>query len=152
MTWREKEGMCRNQENKDNRQNKQIPVLNVLRPVNSHIRVKQKINVFQPQVKILMSLLNTHSTVGDWRNLGKMKLNELGRHKLARQQPCIQQAQLTLYSDLLQAQKEGPTFPRGGVLWLQKLRGPLVEQGYNRNGITIGYTDEHDEYHITITF
>ena len=43
-----------------------------------HIRAKQ--NVFLLLIHYLGP--NTHSTVEDWRNLGKMKLNELGRQIL----------------------------------------------------------------------
>ena len=53
-----------------------------------YIRAKQ--NVFLPQVKIV-------------RNLGKMKLNELGRQKLCRKKPRQQAQHAKLYSDLLQA-------------------------------------------------
>ena len=49
------------------------------------------------------SLLNTHSTVEDWRNLRKMKLNEPERQKLGRWKPCKQAQHAKLYSDLLQA-------------------------------------------------
>ena len=34
--------------------------------------IRKKLNVVVPQVKIL----KTHSTFEDWRNLGKIKLNE----------------------------------------------------------------------------
>ena len=49
------------------------------------------------------SLLNTQYTVGDWRNLGEMKLNEPGRQKLGRSKPCVQVQHAKLYSDRLQA-------------------------------------------------
>ena len=41
-----------------------------------HIRVKQ--NAFLPQVNMLIhDLIHIPPTIEDWRNLGKMKLNEL---------------------------------------------------------------------------
>ena len=46
-----------------------------------HIRAKQ--NIFLPQVHILIHyLINTHSTVDDWKQLWKIKLNEPERQKL----------------------------------------------------------------------
>ena len=48
-----------------------------------HIRVKQ--NVFLPHVNILIHYLTCiHSTVHNWRHLGKMRLNEPGRQTLGR--------------------------------------------------------------------
>ena len=43
-----------------------------------------KRNLFLPTGTNSGSLLYTNSTVEDWRNLGKMKLNEPGRQKLGR--------------------------------------------------------------------
>ena len=57
-------------------------------PVKGHIRMKQ--NYFLPQPKIqIHSLMHTHSIVGDWRNLGKMNLNEPGRQKLGRYRKAL---------------------------------------------------------------
>ena len=47
------------------------------------------------------SLFRAHSTVGDWSSLGKTKLNEPGRQKLASQKSCQQVQPAMLYSDLL---------------------------------------------------
>ena len=68
------------------------------------------------------SLLNTHSTVEDLENIVKMKLNELGRQKLTRHRSPVSVSthsiHIKLYSDLLQAWKEGtfdsPGLPPGG--------------------------------------
>ena len=45
------------------------------------ILVRAKQNVFLPQVQLMTDylVLNTHSTVEDWRNWGEMKLNEPGK-------------------------------------------------------------------------
>ena len=76
-------------------------ILDVLHPVNRE-------GSYQGETKCIPttssdSLFNTHSTVEDWRNLGKMKLNEPGRQKLGRQKPCKQAQHAKLHSDLLQA-------------------------------------------------
>ena len=49
-------------------------------PQKGHIRVTQ--NVFLPQVQILIHYLIHIPPLEIWRNLKKMNLNELGRHKL----------------------------------------------------------------------
>ena len=67
-----------------------------------HIRAKQ--SVFLTTSTNPDSLLTTHPTVEDWRNLGKMKLNELEfRQKIGRKKPCKQAQHAKLYSDLLKA-------------------------------------------------
>ena len=55
-----------------------IIIIYVQSTVKGHIRVKQ--NAFLPQVQILIHYL----IVEDWRNVWKMKLNELGRQKIVR--------------------------------------------------------------------
>ena len=60
-------------------------------------RIRAKHNVFLlPASKNSDSQLTTHPAVADWRNLGKMKLNEPGRQK----RPCKQAQHAKLYSDL----------------------------------------------------
>ena len=61
------------------------------------------------------SLLNTHSTIEEWRNLGKMKMNELGRQKF-----CHEQLQQTKKHVPKDTETWLPTTPYIGTTITQK--------------------------------
>ena len=101
-----------------------------------HTRMKQ--SVFGPQVNFLIhDPSNTHSTVKDWRNLQKMKLNEPRREgrNLVSIKPCKQSQHAKLYSDLLQAKIEetfdSPGLPPGWGLHFC-IRGTPQREGGRR--------------------
>ena len=59
-------------------------ILDVLRPVKREWSYQGEIKCIPTTSEISDSLLSTHSTVEEWRNLEKMMLNEPGRQKLGR--------------------------------------------------------------------
>ena len=59
--------------------------------------IREKQNVFLPQVNISDSLLSTYSTVEDKRTLEKMKLNEPGRQKLDRYRSSVSRHSIHSY-------------------------------------------------------
>ena len=63
----------------------------VLRPVSREGSYQGETKCIPTNSNNYDSLLNnTHSTVDDWRNLDKMKLNEPGRQRLARHSLMIE--------------------------------------------------------------
>ena len=89
-------------------------ILDALRPVNlegSYHQGMQNKNVFYHKYK------KKHPTVEDWRTFGELKLNEPGRPQrlgTGTKNPCKEARRAKLYSDLLQAYKEG-TFDSPGL-------------------------------------